>query len=482
MENQNTDKMDLKDFQFPRLSEKQCQRIHEASLEILERIGVRLDLEEAVQMLKKAGAKVTEDNLVHVPSILVEKALAKAPKRIILHDRQGSPVMPVEGQCCFYGPGSDCLNIIDHRTGQRRKPNLQDVVEGVTLCDALPNLDFVMSMLLPTDVDMAVADRYQMEAMLNYSTKPIIFVSYELAGCQDAVKMAEAVAGSPEALRQKPMIACYINAVSGFHHNKEALQKLLYMASKNLPSLYLPSSTAAITSPVTPAGSVALDYAGVLVGLVLSQLKQEGAPVIGSGMPPGGTFDMKTLVTSYCEPERTITQAISHFYGLPMFSIAGASEAKTVDSQAAAEAALSIVVESLAAGNIIHDLGYLESGLTFSFVQLALCDEIVSWIKAFIQEFEVSEESLALDVIAEVGPTGEFLKTEHTLKHYRERWYPTLFERENYESWLKKGEQTLTERAAKKINSILKEHKPKSLPTKTKEELRKLVQKAKIES
>jgi trimethylamine--corrinoid protein Co-methyltransferase len=479
---QNANNLDLKGFQFPRLSEEQCRKMHEASLEILERIGVRLDLEEAVLMLKKAGAKVTDDNLVCVPSILVEKALVRAPKRVTLYDRQGSPAMPVEGHRCYYGPGSDCLNIIDHRTEERRKPKLKDVVEGVILCDSLLNLDFVMSMVLPTDVNTAIADRYQMEAMLNYSTKPIIFVSYELSGCIDAVEMAEAVVGSAEALKQKPMIACYINAVSGFRHNKEALQKLLYMASKNLPSLYLPSSTAAITSPVTPAGSVALDYAGVLVGLVLSQLKQEGTPVIVSGMPSGGTFDMKTLVTSYCEPERTISQAVSHFYDLPMFSIGGASEAKTVDSQAAAEAALSLVVETLAAGNIIHDLGYLESGLTFSFVQLALCDEIVSWIKAFTKEFEVNDENLALDVIAEVGPAGEFLKTKHTLKHYRERWYPRLFERANYESWLEKGGKTLTERASEKITRILVEHKPEPLPVKTAEKLRKIVQKAMIES
>jgi len=479
---QNANNLDLKGFRFPRLSEEQCRKMHEASLEILECIGVRLDLEEAVQLLKKAGAEVTDDDLVRVPSILVEKALASAPKRVTLYNRQGSPVMPVEGHRCYYGPGSDCLNIIDHRTGKRRDPTLKDVEEGAILCDSLLNLDFVMSMVLPTDVNTAMADRYQMEAMLSYSTKPIIFVSYELSGCIDAVEMAEVVVGSAEALKQKPMIACYINAVSGLRHNKEALQKLLYMASKNLPSLYLPTSTAAITSPVTPAGSVALDYAGVLVGLVLSQLKQEGAPVIVSGMPPGGTLDMKTLVTSYCEPERTISQAMSHFYDLPMFSIAGASEAKTVDSQAAAEAALSLVVETLAAGNIIHDLGYLESGLTFSFVQLALCDEIVSWIKAFTKEFEVNDESLALDVIAEVGPAGEFLKTKHTLKHYRERWYPSLFERANYESWLEKGGKTLTERASEKITKILVEHKPEPLPDKTAEKLRKIVQKAMIES
>lgn len=452
--------------------------MHEASLEILERIGVRLDLQEAVNLLKSAGAKISADNQVRVPSRLVERALATAPKRVVLYDRHGHPAMPVEGNRCFYGPGSDCLNIIDHRQGDRRQPKLKDIVAGSTLCDSLANIDFVMSMVLPQDVDTTVADRFQMEAMLSSTTKPIIFVTYELGGCLDAVQMAEAVAGSAQALRQKPMIACYINAVSGLRHNKEALEKLLFLASNNLPSLYIPASTAAVTSPVTPAGSVALDYAGVLVGLVLAQLKQEGAPVIVSGMPAGGTFDMRTLVTSYCEPERTITQAMSHFYGLPMFSIAGASESKSVDLQAAAEAALSLVVESLAGGNIIHDLGYLESGLTFSFVQLALCDEIVSWIKGFMKEFEVSAETLALDVIAEAGPDGQYLAAKHTRKHYRERWYPDLFERANYETWLKNGGKSFTERAAEKIDRILSEHKPEPLPPDVRARLREIVQRA----
>ena len=477
--NKRSEIANLENFRFPRLSDDECRRMHEASLEILERLGVRLDLKEAVDMLKKAGASVIDGNVVRVPSYLVERALTTAPKQVTLYDRQGNQVMPVSGHRCFFGPGSDCLNIIDHRTGERRNPVLKDVEDGVRLCDSLENIDFVMSMVLPADVEKTLADRYQMEVMLTFSTKPIIFVTYEMSGCRDAVQMAEVVAGGSDALRKKPIVACYINAVSGVHHNKEALQKLLFLASKNLPALYIPASTAAITSPVTPAGSVAMDYAGVLAGLVLSQLKSEGTPVIVTGMPAGGTFDMRTMVTSYCEPERTITQALSHFYGLPMFSIAGVSESKVVDQQAAAEAALSLVVETLAGGNIIHDLGYLESGLTFSLVQLAVCDEIVSWIKGFIKKFEVNDDTLALDVMAKIGPKGQFLDTDHTLKHYKDRWYPSLFERGNFQSWFEKGEKTLAERVADKIEQLLAVHKVEPLPDNLKEELKKIVQEAK---
>ncbi len=467
-----------KEFRFPRLSEKECRRIHEASLEILERIGVRLFLEEALELIKKAGAKVEDGNLVHIPPKLVEDALKTAPKRVDLYDREGNLAMPIEGHNCFFGPGSDCLNILDHRSFKRRKPLLQDVREGAILCDALHNIDFVMSMLLPSDVDGTIADRHQMEIMLTYTTKPIIFVAYEMEGCRDAIKMAEVVREGEEGLREKPMLACYINVISGLRHNTEALEKLLFLAEKNLPSLYIPASTAGLTSPITPEGSVALDYAGVLVGLVLSQLVREGAPLIVSGMPPGGTFDMRTLVTSYAEPERTINQALAHFYGLPMFSIGGASESKLNDEQAAAEAALTLVVEALAGGNIIHDLGYLESGLTFSFTQLVLCDEIVSWIKAYMRRFEVNEETFALEVIAQIGPDGEFLNTDHTFRHYRERWYPTTFERANYEAWVSRGGKPFSERAKERINYILKTRRPEPLPFKVRKRIREVVEEA----
>ncbi|MDH4220206.1 MAG: trimethylamine methyltransferase family protein, partial [Candidatus Aminicenantes bacterium] len=141
MTNKPSGTANLENFRFPRLSEEECRRMHEASLEILESIGVQLDLEEAVVILKKAGANVMDGSVVRVPSHLVEKALTTAPKQVTLYDRQGNQVMPVGGYRCFYGPGSDCLNIIDHRTGKRRNPVLKDLEEGVRLCDSLENID-----------------------------------------------------------------------------------------------------------------------------------------------------------------------------------------------------------------------------------------------------------------------------------------------------------------------------------------------------
>ncbi len=450
--------------QFRRLSDEQCQKIHWASLEVMERTGVRLYEQEALELLKKAGVSATDGNRVRIPSGLVEKAFTTVPRRVVLCDRYGKRVMPIEGYRSFYGPGSDCLNIIDHRTAERRKPVLQDVVDGMIVADALPNIDFVMSMVLPMDVPQMVADRYQMEVMLNTTTKPIVFVTTEFSGCVDAVEMAEAVAGGAEALRQNPMVACYINVTTGLRHNQEALQKLLYLADKGLPALYIPVGQGGTTAPITPAGCQVIWNVGALVGLVLSQLKREGTPYVMAGWG-AGALDMKTMTAPYAEPDRrAIAQAIAHFYGLPMFALGGCSDSKCLDQQAGIEAALTLMVAALTGGNIVHDLGYLEGGLCYSLAQLVICDEILGWLAHFIRGVEVNEETLAVDLIDEIGPDGQYLDSEHTLAHFRERWYPTLLDRNNYDNWQAKGGKTLGQRAADRVESILAEHKPEPLP------------------
>ena len=172
-----TSRQNLPDFsgtRYRRLSDDQCRKLHAAALEILDRTGVRLHHSPAVDLLKQAGARVSEGNRVRIPPRLVEQALKTAPEQVTLYNRQGQAALPIGGYRTFFGTGSDCLNIIDHRNGERRAPVLQDVVEGMTLCDALPNIDFVMCMFLPVDVPIPVADRYQMQAMLNHTSKPII--------------------------------------------------------------------------------------------------------------------------------------------------------------------------------------------------------------------------------------------------------------------------------------------------------------------
>ena len=186
--------------QYRRLSDEQCEKIHCASLEILERTGAVLYDQQAIDLLKKAGAFVSDGNRVRIPSGMVEKAFTTVPKRVVLCDRYGRRVMQVEGHRCFYGPGSDLLNIIDHRTNERRRALLSDVKDAMIMSDALPDIDYVMSFFLPSDVDQTIYDRYQMEVMLNYTSKPIIVVTPDFEGLKLAVEMAEIVVGGAEAL------------------------------------------------------------------------------------------------------------------------------------------------------------------------------------------------------------------------------------------------------------------------------------------
>jgi len=450
--------------QFRKLSNDQLAQIHNASLEILDRTGVCLYEEEALNLLKKAGVKVEDGNRVRIPPGLVEWALSIAPKRVVLCDRNGRRVMPLERNNVFFGPGSDCPNILDHRTGERRRGTLRDIEEGIRLCDALPNIDFLMSICIASDIDQQVADRYQMRAMLMNSTKPILFVTTEFEGTVDAIKMAEAVAGGEEELRRNPICALYINVTSPLRHNTEALQKLLFMAGKGLPTTYTPVVLRGISGPVTPAGALALANAGELAGLVIAQLKREGAPIILSG-GTNDMLDMRTLGDVYAAPEnRVMFVEMAHYYGLPVFGLGGASDSKLPDEQAAAEAAFSLILEALAGTHLVHDVGYLESGMTNSFEQIVICDELINYVKRFMQGLVVNEETLALDVIDQVGPHGDFLGTEHTAQHYKEDWYPRLLDRNDFDTWKAAGGKTLRQRARERVEEILSSHRPEPLP------------------
>ncbi|MHB1130982.1 MAG: trimethylamine methyltransferase family protein [Chloroflexota bacterium] len=450
--------------QFRKLADQQRDRIHAASLEILERTGVELGEHEAIELLLKAGAEQGEDGRVRLPSSLVEWAIATAPKRVTLCDRHGRRVMPLEGMNVFYGPGSDCPNVIDLRSGERRQGTMADVLEGSRLCDALPHIDFLMSQTVPSDVPQHLADRYQMRAMLSESTKPILAVTTSLEGCVDVVRMSEIVVGGAAMLRRQPNFAFYVNVAAPLRHDAESLRKLLFLAERGLPTIYCVVVLRGLNGPVTLAGALALANAGELVGLVIAQLKREGAPVILSGGTNDLT-DMRSLGDVYAAPEnRVLFMELGHRYGLPLFGLGGASDAKLPDQQAAAEAALSLLTETLCGSSLVHDVGYLNAGLTYSLEQLVMCDEFIGWVKRFMEGVPVDDEALALDVVDELGPDGNYLSHPHTARHFREDWQPTLLDRQNYEGWLAEGGLTLRERARVKALRLLTEHRPEPLP------------------
>ena len=447
---------------YSRLGPQECEQIHLASLEILERIGVDVHDEKAREILVNGGA--WSDGLcVRLPAYMVARALETAPKMLTLYDRKGKVAMRAGKYNSYYGGGSDCLNILDHRSGERRKPVLSDVRDASRLLDALPEIDFVMSAFLPEDVDQRIYDRYQMEVMLNNTTKPIVFVTPDFEGCLAAIEMCEAVAGGAEAFQKKPFATCYINVTSGMIANQEALQKCMFLAEKGLPMLYIPLNAGGVNSPHTIAGCMASMNAGILLGIVLAQLVRPGVPVAVPGWN-GGPYNLQTMVGNYVlADEQGVPTSMGKYYDLPVFGLGGSTDSKVLDQQSGFEATLSLMTSLLHGANIVHDVGFMDAGLQGSMQMMAICNEILGFLRAATKGVVVNDETLALDVIEELGPTGNYMGHEHTIRHYKEPFYSKLIDKNPYSVWQKRGGLTMEQRASKMVDDLLAKHKVEPL-------------------
>jgi trimethylamine--corrinoid protein Co-methyltransferase len=451
--------------QFAVLSDSQLQDLHLAALEILRRTGLRFHHQEALEMLKAAGAFLSDGNLVRFPAALVEEGIASAPGRIILCDRDGEAAVFLEGSKVWFGTGSDCLHLLDPETGEHRKFRKQDLVDGYRLCDALPNIHFVMSIGIPADVDPDLAYDVQMALMLEHTTKPIVFVTDDRASCQRAIDMAAAVAGGFEALVEQQHILLYSEPSSPLQQSETAVDKLLLMSESRLPIVHSPAPLMGGTGPITMASGLALSLAEILSSLVVHQLRNPGAPfVFGAGLHH---MDMKSAQICYGSPEFQLTKAaiaqLGRWYGIPTWGYAGCTDAKVLDEQAAAEAMLSVMMAKFSGANLIHDVGYVESGLTASLEMIVLTDELVALTDHLMKGIEITDETLMLDEIHTAGPGGHFLDTKQTLKRFRDFWYPDLLDRGRREQWLAEGSRTLGQRLNARVKEITKKHRPKAL-------------------
>lgn len=448
---------------YARMGKEECEKIHYASLEILQRVGIDVHDEKARQILADGGAKI-DGVRVRIPEYMVTRALRTVPKRLNLYDRNGKIAIRAGGYYSYFGGGSDCLNILDHRNGKRRKALLSDVREALVLMDALPEIDFVMSAFLPEDVDPRIYDRYQMEIMLNNTTKPIVFVTPDFEGCVAAVEMCEIVAGGAEAFQQRPFATCYINVTSGMTANAEALQKCMYLAEKGLPQLYIPLNAGGVNSPATTAGCMASMNAGILLGIVLSQLVREGSAIAVPGWN-GGPYNLQTMVGNYVlADEQGVPTSMGKYYDLPVFGLGGSTDSKVLDQQCGFEVTLSLMTSLLHGANIVHDIGFMDAGMQGSLQLIAICNDILGFLRAATAGVVVNEETLALDVIEELGPTGNYLGHDHTLRHYKEPYYSKLLDKNPYSVWERRGGTTMEQRAANQVDNILSKHRPEPLP------------------
>lgn len=464
---------------FQVFSADQVEEMHYGTLEVLRRTGVKVLVAEAREMLRKAGCWV-DGEIVRFPPHLVEWAIHAAPSRVVLCNRNGQTAMELEGYKTYFGTGSDCPNVIDPYTGERRQGRLQDVADFARLADALPNIDFVMCMTIAQDLDQATADIHHFEAMINHTTKPLCFTAWNVDNLKDIVEICEVVAGGAEAFRRSPFAVLYTEPVSPLQHIVEGTTKLMYVAKKGLPMVYTPGMAFGAVAPVTSAGGLLVANAELLSGLVIAQLAREGTPfVYGGGV---AIMDMLYMGVVYAAPEFLVNMGalcdMARYYQLPVFSFGGCSDAKAFDQQASLEGALWILTTALIGGNLSHDVGYINSGLTASMEMVVMSDEVIGLVRRIMDGVEVSEETLALDVIDQVGPGGHFLGEEHTRRHFRENWYPTLINRTTYATWLEDGGLTYGQRANGRVREILESHEPEPLREETQTAVRAIVQRA----
>jgi trimethylamine--corrinoid protein Co-methyltransferase len=442
---------------YARMGEAECRQIHLATLEVLERVGVDVHDARAREILAGGGAEV-DGIRVRIPEYLVEDALRQAPRRMTIYDRNGKVAMRAHDYHTYYGGGSDCLHVLDHRTGLRRDPMLQDVADAARLMDALPELDFVMSLFLPKEVNQQIYDRYQMETMLNNTIKPIVYVTPDFEGCKAAVEMCEAVSGGAQAFGRRPFAACYINVTSGLVANGEALQKCIYLAEKGLPMMYIPLNAGGVNSPSTTAGCMATMNAGILLGIVLAQLVNPGTPVAVPGWN-GGPYNLKTMVGNYVlADEQGVPTTMGKYYQLPVFGLGGSTDSKVLDMQCGFETTVSLMTALLHGANIVHDVGFMDSGLQGSLQLLVMANDFIGFLRAATRGVPVTEETLALDVVEELGPTGDYLQHPHTMRHVREPFYSDLMHKGVFAQWEKQGKKTMEQLAAEKVDRILANH------------------------
>jgi trimethylamine--corrinoid protein Co-methyltransferase len=447
------------------LSDEQVAAIHYATLEILAQTGVEMQDAQGRELLLEAGAKESQGR-IKIPENMVMDAIDKAPSRIPMYDRLGNLTMPLELGKVFFGSGSDTTFTLDLETGQRRRTVAKDAENFARLVDGLENLHFVMSMANPSDVPSDDLYIHAFLGMLRGSVKPILYTAKDRQDMEAIYRIAAAVAGGEQALREKAFLLHYAEPISPLLIPEESLQKVIFCAQKGIPVCYPPSPNTGGGGPITLAGAVALGNAECLVGLIITQLIRPGTPFL-YGMNTAA-LDMKTTIVSYGSPEWSLGMAawtdLARYYNLPAWGYGGATDSKVVDAQAGIEATFSIMSAFLTRCTLVHDVGYIEYGSTSSMEMLVIADEIIRMTRYLMKGLRVDRTTLALEAISRIRPAGGFLADDHTLQNWRwAQWTPRVIDRQRHQFWVESGAKSMFDRGKDLAEKILREHEVPSL-------------------
>ena len=470
------------------LSRDQKQILINAAFEILERSGNRVGSKEALEVFRNAGCRIEplddEGEKVFFPQRLIEECLRLAPKRLLLYNRMGEPALYCEGRNSYFSPTSACPKMYDPYTGERRAWTKADIGNAALICDALSNHDAMFALGSLADDYGFDCFVHEVHAMMTNTTKPIIYLSNDVADTKAICEMAAVIAGGWDRLRERPFLLQYDEVLSPLKHKNHAFDKFMYLAEQGLPIRYGAFTMSGASSPVTLPGAAAQSLAEALVGLMACQLKRPGVPYVMAILP--GIMDLKYGILSSGAPEYHLFHAVYtelvHELGLPVMATAGITDSKVVDAQAGAEALWSYLCAALVGCHLNIGSGSLESHLIGSFEHMVLCDELIASVRRFMEGTPVDGRTLAMDCIQEVGdglPDRIFVDRQHTTDNYlQEQWQPGVFNRNNFQSWTAKGSKYTHQVCNEKVRWILDNHKPAPLPDEVLDSLEEIAQAA----
>jgi trimethylamine--corrinoid protein Co-methyltransferase len=436
------------------------ERIHEAALALLENPGIFSESSLFLEIFARGGARVDRDRrVITLPREMVEAALRSAPRSFVLYGRNDPQMdLLLEPGRVYYGMGGTSEPMFfDYGLWRPRRPTKADMIASTRVGHALPNIDFVQTLCMSGDYPTDVIFFHDFDAIFRNTTKPTVINILERPFTVRLLEMAAAASGGEDALRERPSVLGIVTPVSPL---KIAVMNegLVDAVEAGVPILYSPGPLMGATGPATLAGTLALTTAEVLFGLVLVQLIKPGAPVVLK--PDTDVFDMRTTQCTYGSPEQALGKAImaqiARHYGLPIYGLGGGVEAKVPDAEAASEAMMNLLLNGLAGMTLSQSLGTLSFGQYGSPEMVVICDELVHMVKRVLAPVTVNDDTLAVEVIREVGQGGSFLGHEHTGRYFRqELFFPRLFRRQTIDGWLESGAPMAHQVAHARVEEIL---------------------------
>ncbi len=460
------------------LTPQEVQKIHDATLHIIENVGVRFPSKRALKIWEANGATVDHDSMiVKAKPQLIEDAIKKAPPSYTLGARDPQQDCPLDGNHVFVGTDGCGVEIMDIETGQRRMSKLSDVRDIARVADATEEVGFHWVPLSAQDKPAETRGLHEIKTIWENSTKHLQTESiYNEAEAHAAIEMAALIAGGKDKLRERPLLSVMQCTISPLGHDGGSLDAALIAAEYGLPTGFMTMASCMTTAPATMAGTLAVGNAEVIAGTALLQLAYPGSPIFYAAAQAAS--DPRSGAYTGGGPEDFLfgaaTNVLADFYDIPVSMGSFATGAKESNWQAGIENSLSTFMASIVMSDMLLGLGFLHGSRIWSFAQMQMDAEIFSIIHKTMQGIVVDDETLALEAIANVGPGGNFLAQKHTRKHMSELFLPKYMDRRPYNVWEEK-QDIASDWALDKARTILAEHEPEPLDPKISAEMAKII-------